>query len=122
MASLCGKKALAGPTAPIAFAPPPDLLGDWHGTVHTYQGDIALKLWFKESGDIHAQLGDQLKTLVNEAEFTNGTLGGRMLGTIATEDAARRPHEVQLDLKLRDQLLNGAIYAVTPYQQGAGGA
>jgi hypothetical protein len=105
-----------------AFAPPPDLLGDWHGTMHTYQGDIALKLWFKESGDIHAQLGDQLKTLVNYAEFTNGILGGRMLGTIATADAARRPHEVYLDMKLRDQLLNGAIYAITPHQQGEGGA
>jgi CubicO group peptidase (beta-lactamase class C family) len=105
-----------------AFAPPTELLGDWQGTVHTYQGDIALKLWFKESGDIHAQLGDQLKTLVNHAELTNGTLGGRMLGTIPTEDAARRPHEVYFDLKLRDQLLNGAIYAVTPYQQGEGGA
>jgi CubicO group peptidase (beta-lactamase class C family) len=105
-----------------AFAPPPELLGDWHGTVHTYQGDIALKLWAKESGDIHAQLGDQLKTLVNYAEFTNGILGGRMLGTIATADAARRPHEVYLDMKLRDQLLNGAIYAITPHQQGEGGA
>jgi len=111
----------AQPSEP-AFAPPPELLGDWHGTVHTYQGDIALKIWFKESGDIHAQLGDQLKTLVNYAEWTKGALSGRMLGTIATEDAARRPHEVYLDLKLRDQLLNGAVYAVTPYQQGEGGA
>jgi CubicO group peptidase (beta-lactamase class C family) len=105
-----------------AFAPPPELLGDWHGTVHTYQGDTTLKLWVKPSGDIHAQLGDQLKTLVNDGEFTNGTLGGRMFGKIPTEDAARRPHEVYLDLKLRDQLLNGAIYAVTPHQKGEGGA
>jgi hypothetical protein len=104
------------------FAPPPELLGDWRGTVHTYQGDIALKLWCKESGDIHAQLGDQLRTLVNFAEFTNSTLGGRMLGTITTDDATRRPHEVYFDLKLRDQVLNGALYAVTPYQQGEGGA
>lgn len=105
-----------------AFAPPPELLGDWQGTVHTYQGDIALKLWFKESGDIHAQLGEQLKTLVNEAKLADGMLGGRMLGTIPTDNAARRPHEVHLDLKLRDQLLNGAIYAVTPHQAGEGGA
>jgi hypothetical protein len=35
---------------------------------------------------------------------------------------ARRPHEIYLDMKLRDQLLNGAIYAVTPHQQGEGGA
>ena len=34
----------------------------------------------------------------------------------------RRPHEVHLDLKLRNRLLNGAIYAVTPHQAGGGGA
>jgi CubicO group peptidase (beta-lactamase class C family) len=113
-------QADAGPEP--AFAPPPELLGDWQGTVHTYQGEIALKLWFKESGDIHAQLGRQLKTLVNHAALTNGLLGGRMLGTIGTEDAARRPHEIQLDLKLRGRLLNGAIYAITPHQAGEGGA
>jgi hypothetical protein len=30
--------------------------------------------------------------------------------------------EVYLDLKLRDELLNGAVYAVTPYEEGEGGA
>jgi CubicO group peptidase (beta-lactamase class C family) len=104
------------------FAPPAELLGAWKGSVQTYQGDIPLALWFKETGDIHAQLGSQLKTLVNKAQLDKGFLGGRMLGTIPTPDASRRPHEVYLDLKLRDQVLNGAVYAVTPYEDGEGGA
>jgi CubicO group peptidase (beta-lactamase class C family) len=125
LASELAEQAPAGEQAQTpdpAFAPPPELLGDWQGVVHTYQGQIGLKLWFKESGDIHIQLGSQLRTLVNDVEFVKGWLGGRLLGTIATADAARRPHEIQLDLKLRDRLINGAIYAVTPHQQGEGGA
>ena len=50
------------------------------------------------------------------------TLSGRMLGTIATDDARRRPHELQLDLKLRDQRLNGALYAIGMPDQDEGGA
>ncbi len=81
-------------------------------------------IWFKASGDIHAQIGDQLRTLVNQAKYDpqQQTLSGRMLGTIETTDARRRPHELQLDLKLRDQQLNGALYAVSSSDHGEGGA
>jgi CubicO group peptidase (beta-lactamase class C family) len=113
----------AQPDAP-EWTPPTDLLGTWHGTIHTYQGDFALSLWFKDTGDIHAQIGDQLRALVNDVKYDapKQTLSGRMHGMIATDDACRRPHELQLDLKLRDQLLNGALYAITTSHQGEGGA
>jgi hypothetical protein len=94
----------------------PELLGDWCGTVHTYQKDLPLTLSFKASGDIHAKLGEQLTTLVNDAKFVNGWLTGRMAGNIETGDANRRPHHpyhhLALDLKLRGDVLNGAIVAV----------
>jgi hypothetical protein len=45
-----------------------------------------------------------------------------MHGTIVTDDACRRPHELQLDLKLRGQQLNGAIYAITASHHDEGGA
>ena len=51
------------------FRPDAHLLGQWHGHVHTYEGDIQLMLWFKETGDVYAQIGTQLKTLVNKAQF-----------------------------------------------------
>jgi CubicO group peptidase (beta-lactamase class C family) len=106
------------------WTPPAELLGTWHGTIQTYQGDFALKLWFKHSGDIHAQIGDQLRALVNQVKYDSEkqTLSGRMHGTIITDDACRRPHELQLDLKLRDQQLNGAIYAITASHHAEGGA
>jgi CubicO group peptidase (beta-lactamase class C family) len=113
----------AQPDVPEWIAPT-ELLGTWRGTIHTYQGDFALTLWVKESGDIHAQIGDQLRALVNRATYDaqQQTFSGRMHGTIATDDARRRPHELQLDLKLRDQRLNGALYAIGLPDHDEGGA
>lgn len=90
------------------------LVGQWRGQMHTYEGDIPLTLLFKESGDVHAQLGTQLKTLVNDAQFKEHYFTGKMLGDIGTQDASRSPHYLQLDLKQREgDVLNGAIMAVT---------
>ena len=94
----------------------PELLGDWRGMVHTYQKDLPLTLSFKPSGDVHAKLAEQLTTLVNDVKFADGWLTGRMSGSVETDDARRRPyhpyHHLQLDLKLRGDVLNGALIAV----------
>jgi hypothetical protein len=104
---------------PEDAAPPPDLVGTWRGSVHTYQGDVPLTLWFKETGAVHAQLGAQLKTLVNEVEFKDGWLTGRMLGDMSTPDA-HRPHHLHLDLKRRGNQLTGAILALTAVDEEGG--
>lgn len=102
------------------FTPDTRLLGAWSGHVHTYQALVPLKLWFKESGDVHAQLGTELKTLVNDVELKEGYLTGKMIGDIGTPDASRRPHHLRLDLKLRDNILNGAIIAISVEDRLAG--
>ena len=93
-----------------------ELLGDWRGTVHTYEKDFPLTLSFKPSGDVHARLGEQLATLVNDVEFKDGRLTGKMCGSIGTTDANRRPHHplhhLEVDLKLRGDLLNGVVIAI----------
>jgi len=99
------------PTEP--FMAPSQLKGTWKGTIHTYKGDVALTLEFKESGDAHAQLGSQLKTLVNNMSLKDGYLTGRMMGDIGTEDADRMPYTLVLSLKLRGDALNGAITALS---------
>ena len=96
-----------------SFKPEPELIGKWIGSVHTYKGDIPLTFWFKESGDVHAQLGDQLKTLLNDVNFKDGYLDGRMMGDIGTEDANRRPYHLHVNLKLRGQVLNGSMTAIS---------
>ncbi|MGI6414440.1 MAG: serine hydrolase domain-containing protein [Thermoguttaceae bacterium] len=98
------------------YAPVSELVGDWEGAVRTYAGDFPMTLSFKKSGDIHARLGDQLPVLVVNASFSNGRFSGSMAGRLDTGDANRRPwrpqHHLDLDLRLRGSVLNGAIIAI----------
>ena len=103
-----------------SFMPGAEYLGEWRGTVHTYLRDLTFTLVFTESGDIHAQLGTQLRTLVNDARFVDGCLTGKMMGDIGTPDASRRPHLLHLDLRLRGDTLNGALIAITDHVRGTG--
>jgi CubicO group peptidase (beta-lactamase class C family) len=96
-----------------AFIPPLELRGEWKGTVHTYQGELPLTLTFKDSGDVHAQLGTQLKALLNDVAFKEQQLTGVMLGDLGTEDTNRLPHHLHVALKLRGDTLNGALLAIS---------
>jgi CubicO group peptidase (beta-lactamase class C family) len=95
------------------FLPDAHLLGKWIGHVHTYVGDIPLTLWFNKTGDVHAQLGTQLKTLVNKAQFKEQSFEGVMMGDIGTRDANRYPYHLYLDLKQREETFTGAMIAIT---------
>ncbi|HMV48331.1 MAG TPA: hypothetical protein PKD31_11300, partial [Blastocatellia bacterium] len=101
------------PPAPSTFAPPAALCGQWKGTVHTWKADLSLTLEIKADGDIHAQLGTQLTMLLNRAAFQNGYLTGVMNGDIGTEDANRTKYTLNLSLKLRGDILNGGITALS---------
>jgi len=96
--------------------PIPELAGQWQGALHTYEKTLPFQLTFLPTGDIHAKLGDQLTSLVNDARFANNCLTGKIAGSIETGDAARLPHEpshhICLDLKLRGTKLNGAVMAI----------
>ncbi len=94
-----------------AFKPTDALIGTWEGTVHTYKTDLPFTLVFQPDGDIHAWLGTQHKSLVNRAEFKDGYLTGEFLGDIGTEDANRTRYVLALSLKLRGNVLNGAVTA-----------
>lgn len=109
------------PEQDAPFAPPPELLGTWQGCVSTYSGELPFTLIFQPDGDLHARLGKQLTTLVNDVDFTDRHLGGKLWGEIETGDARRRPHQLQLDLTLRDGVLNGAVVALSTLPDGEGG-
>jgi CubicO group peptidase (beta-lactamase class C family) len=114
---------VAGRTAEQSkpYTPQAELLGSWKGAAQTYVGERALQLDFQADGDIHARLGAQLQTLVNDATWDGGWLTGRFLGDIDTPDASRRRHDLHLDLRLRDGRLNGALLAISK-QDREGGA
>ncbi len=115
-----GSAAQAGPPEP--FAPPEDLIGTWTGAVHTYHGELPIRFAFQADGDVHARLGDQLETLLNDACLRDGWLTGRMMGDVGTTDAARRPYVLQADLKQRGAVLNGALIAISPPRVRLGNA
>jgi hypothetical protein len=98
------------------------LKGEWRGRVHTYRGEVPLTLWFKDSGDVHARLGDQLKTLLNDVRYRDNRLFGRMAGDLGTDDANRRPYYLHVEMVLRGPVLNGAVSAVSRPGKRAGNA
>jgi len=96
--------------------PVEELTGEWRGTLHTYEKQLPIELSFLPTGEVHAKIGDQLSSLVNDARFAEACLTGKMMGSVETFDANRRPrhplHHLVLDLKMRGKSLNGAIVSV----------
>ncbi|MPY88070.1 MAG: serine hydrolase [Luteitalea sp.] len=84
--------------------------GTWRGTVSTYKGDLPLSITIRDQ-TVTAQLGDGAAMPVEAVRFRHGFLSGRFTGTIGTPDVQRREYRVQLDLKLRGDVLNGSAIA-----------
>jgi hypothetical protein len=106
-----------------SFAPGPEFVGLWEGFVHTYEGDIPLALEVEESGSIHTTLGEQPRTPLQNVSYQDNlpqflNAGGRpflrgwMQGEFETSDVNRgRPYKLWLELKLRENVLNGSLIA-----------
>jgi CubicO group peptidase (beta-lactamase class C family) len=89
---------------------PRALAGTWKGIVKTYRADIPLTFSIAESGDVHAKLGSQLTTLLNDARFDKQRLRGRMLGDLGVEeDTGQERYHLEFYLYLRDEALKGAV-------------
>lgn len=93
------------------FKPANELIGAWKGAVHTYKGEIPLSLTLQPDNDVHVRLGAQFRTLLNRVDFKDGFLTGEFISDIGTEDANRTRYVLSLSLKLRGDVLNGAMTA-----------
>ena len=103
--------------------PPLGLVGSCRGLVHTFAGEIPLVLEIRESGTIHATLGKQPCTLLQSVSYQDNVpqflneggdhfLRGWMPGEPETADVNReRPYKLGLELKLRENVLNGSLIA-----------
>lgn len=96
-----------------AFTPHPGLVGPWHGAIHTDGKELPLALTIEETGRIEGRVDDQPTTVLNEPTFENDRLRGQVAGDLRTEDAARRPYDLKLDLALRWNVLNGSVTAIS---------
>jgi hypothetical protein len=107
----------AQPAAPAvtpgAFKPPADLLGEWSGTVRTWEREVPLTLVVQPDGDVHVRLGAELRALLNQVSWRDNNLRGRFSGTMPTSDARRWAHSILLNLRLRNGTLSGMATAQT---------
>lgn len=97
----------------IEFTPMPEVAGEWVGEVDTHLGPHRLALAIDDGGRVHVRLGDDLWTLLNNARFDGEYLRGGFRGDIGTEDANRTDYVLSVELRLRGDLLNGSVIAVT---------
>jgi hypothetical protein len=77
--------------------------------VTTYKGDIPLVLDVKDPGDVHVRLSDQLETLLNGPSFRGGFLRGRFAGDLELEEGRGGQCHLQLEARLRGDVLNGGL-------------
>ncbi|MBL8268967.1 serine hydrolase domain-containing protein [Steroidobacter sp.] len=93
------------------FQPPPELVGRWAGTIHTYERELPVELNVLSTGEVQTRIGSQLTTLLNDVRFADGLLTGKSASRIDTADTQRHPHDVSFSLRLRGSVLNGAAMA-----------
>jgi CubicO group peptidase (beta-lactamase class C family) len=118
LATLLGGKPDDFPTLfpdppPKTSGLPGKLEGKWAGTVHTHQADLDLTLWCEPNGDVRVQLDNQAKTAIRQAQLVGTAFSGKMDGDIGTDDARRRPYELEWNVTLRGDVINGTLYATT---------
>jgi hypothetical protein len=99
-------------SAPKPFVPPSELLGEWSGTVRTWERTIPMTLAVQPDGDVHVRIEGGLESLLNNVRWQDSTLVGRFAGTIPTSDASRWPHDVLVSLRLRNGSLAGMASAL----------
>lgn len=107
---------VADSTAAAARAPwrpPAELLGEWKGTLRTWDRTVPMTLTFQPDGDVHVKVENGLTSLVNNVQWRDSMLVGRYAGTLPTNDARRWAHDVVLSLRLLPNGLNGMAAAVT---------
>lgn len=101
---------------------PPRLTGYWKGRVWTHAGRRQVEMWAKPDGDVQIRLGGQLMTLLNQSKLRGDVLTGRFSGDIGTDDANRRPYHLHVNMRLRNETLNGALTAISLPGRRAGNA
>ena len=105
------------------FVPGLELVGTWRGLVHTDEGMIPLVLEIGKAGGIYATLGEQPRTVLQSVSYQDRLpqfltagggpfLRGWMQGELETVDVNRgQPYKLWIELKLRDDVLNGSLIA-----------
>ena len=110
-------------TKETPFAPDKELVGLWEGHVHTYEREIPFVLDIGISGSVYTTMGDQSRSIIRNVSYRDNPhwfknagggffLRGWIQGELETADVKRgQPYKLWLELKLRDNVLNGSLIA-----------
>jgi CubicO group peptidase (beta-lactamase class C family) len=101
--------AKAAVTRPV----PARLIGQWAGTVRTWEGTIPLSLRVEPDGAIHAHLAAAPETAGTDIAWGDSSVIARFAGTMPTTDARRWPHSILVNLQIRNGKLTGMATAQT---------
>jgi CubicO group peptidase (beta-lactamase class C family) len=100
---------------------PEKLFGIWTGAIETYADVLPFSLEIKSGTEALARLEGE-ESFVEQLGILRGRLVGVFDGDVHTEDAARRPYRLDLDLGLTEEGLRGATTAISRPPSGEGGA
>jgi len=93
------------------FAPNPELVGNWAGTLRTWQQTVTFRLTIAADGTATAQIGDQPPATLANVSFHERRLFGNFAAIMPTDDAHRWPHSLSLGLLLSGRTLRGEVDA-----------
>jgi CubicO group peptidase (beta-lactamase class C family) len=107
---------------PPSSEPIPDtLMGNWIGEAFTHAGKRRFRLQVQANREVYAQLDDQPRVIISNAEWSNGHLSGSFFGKIGTDDL-RQPQRLSFELTPRSGQLNGPLTAYTSRPERVGDA
>ena len=91
-------------------------VGTLRGHIHTFEGRILTEFRVADDGQAHVQIGQQQAVKMKSLRFTAARLTADLSSDIDTADTQRQPSGIlEVDLTLRGEVLNGAIYANSLY-------
>ncbi|MGW8264976.1 MAG: serine hydrolase domain-containing protein [Longimicrobiales bacterium] len=91
------------------FEPGPELLGEWRGTLTTYDEVVPVTVTIQADSDVLVEIEGQLETLMDRVRFSDGYLTGTSYGTIPSSDARAHPHNISYKLLLDGEVLSGYV-------------
>jgi hypothetical protein len=94
---------------PKSYKPTPQFMGKWEGKIKTFKDEIPVIMLFQVDGDVHIQLSNQYRTLLNNATVLKNDLKGDFIGKIPNEQGFSYRHKISIYLKMRDTKLYGYI-------------
>ena len=105
------------------FAPDKELVGLWEGNADAVKRPIPLVMDIGVSGSVYTTMGDQSRSILRNVSYRDNPhwfknagggffLRGWIQGELETADVKRgQPYKLWLELKLRDNVLNGSLIA-----------